>query len=122
MECHMSIRKRTWKSAGADHTAWVFDYTDNSGRRRLRTFRTKREAEAWAVIARHEVRQGTHTPLSASITVEEATERWIKNCEAENLEFGTIKQRREHLRLHIKPFLGSEKLAALTMPRIIQFD
>ncbi len=72
--------------------------------------------------ALHEVKQGIHTPGSTSVTVAEATERWIAHCEAENLEFGTIKQRRQHLTLHIAPFIGREKLASLTMPRIHQFD
>jgi integrase len=47
----MSIRKRTWKSNGSEQTAWVVDYVDQSGKRRLRTFATKREADTWAVSA-----------------------------------------------------------------------
>jgi hypothetical protein len=30
----MSIRKRVWKSAGEDKTAWVVDYVDQYGKRR----------------------------------------------------------------------------------------
>jgi integrase len=56
------------------------------------------------------------------VTVSEATERWIAHCEAEGLEFSTIKQRRQHQNLHISPFIGREKLASLTTPRIYQFD
>jgi integrase len=37
------------------------------------------------------------------------------------LERSTIKQRREHFRLHVGPFLGGEKLSDLTMPRIGEF-
>src|SRR5262249_43093955 len=118
----MSIRKRKWASRGAERTAWVVDYVDSAGGRRLRTFETKREAEEWSVTARDEVRRGVHTPMSASITVQEATGRWIANCEAEKLELSTIKQRWQHLRLHIAPFIGREKLATLTMPRVTQFD
>jgi integrase len=116
-----SIRKRTWKSRGIERTAWVVDYLDQSGKRRLKTFAAKKEADAWAVTALHEVRHGTHTPASTSITVTAAFERWIANCEAENLEFGTIRQRRQHLRLHIIPFIGAEKLSTLTMPRVVRF-
>jgi integrase len=117
-----SIRKRSWTSRGIERSAWVVDYFDQAGKRRLKTFGTKKEADAWAVTARHEVKEGTHTPASTSITVTEAAERWIAHCELEKLEFGTIKQRREHLKLHIGPFLGREKLSALTTPRIHQFD
>jgi integrase len=116
-----SIRKRTWTSRGIERSAWIVDYFDQGGNRRLKTFTTKKEADAWAVTALHEVSQGTHTPASTSVTVAEATERWIAHCEAEGLEFSTIKQRRQHLNLHIAPFIGREKLASLTTPRIIQF-
>ena len=51
----------------------------------------------------------------------DATERWIVHCQAEGLEHGTIIQRRQHLKLHIAPFLGSELLANLTAPRVHQF-
>jgi integrase len=57
----MSIRKRIWKSRGVEQTAWVVDYVDQLGKRRLKTFGTKKEADAWAVTARHEVKQGIHT-------------------------------------------------------------
>jgi integrase len=118
----MSIRKRSWTTAkGETKEAWIVDYSDATGVRRLKTFTRKKDADAWAVTARHEVKQGVHTPASTSVTVTDATERWIAECEANGLEFGTIKQRREHLRLHIAPFIGREKLSALTAPRIKQF-
>jgi integrase len=117
-----SIRKRTWTSRGIERAAWVVDYFDQAGKRRLKTFATKKEADSWSVSALHEVKQGTHTPSSTSVTVAEATERWITHCEAEGLEHSTIKQRRGHLVHHIGPFIGREKLASLTTPRIYQFD
>src|SRR5215510_8885175 len=108
----MSVRKRKWKtSKGIECEAWIVDYADQQGQRRLKTFATKKEADAWRVDALHEVKQGTHTPASVS-----------KTAEAEGLELSTIKQRRVHLRVHIKPFIGGEKLSTLTMPRISQFD
>ena len=117
-----SIRKREWTSRGQARSAWVVDYVDQGGTRRLKTFATRKEADNWATTALHEVKQGIHTPTSASINVIDAIERWIGCCEAEGLEHSTIKQRRQHLRLHIAPFLGREKLSSLTTPRIHQFD
>jgi integrase len=38
---------------------WVVDYVDTSGTRRLKSFATKKEADAWSVTALHEVKQGT---------------------------------------------------------------
>jgi integrase len=117
-----SIRKRVWKTNGVEKTAWVVDYTDQSGKRRLKTFGTKKEADAWAVQARHEVAHGTHAPARNSVTVTEAFVRWIAHCDAEGLEYGTIVQRRQHLNLHVAPFIGREKLSSLTTPRVHQFD
>jgi integrase len=117
-----SIRKRTWTARGVTQTAWIVDYFDQAGKRHVKTFTAKKEAEQWRVGALHEVQQGTHTPASTSITMAEVFTRWVDHCKAEGLEYGTIVQRRQHLKLHIQPFIGGEKLASLTMPRIYQLD
>jgi integrase len=117
-----SIRKRKWNDKhGVEQTAWVVDYFDQSGSRRLKTFRTKKEAEDWRNTAVMEVKQGIHTPASSSKTVAEAWALWIAHCEAEDLERSTIRQRRQHLNLHIKSFIGNVKLADLTTPRVKTF-
>jgi integrase len=117
-----SIRKRTWTANGIEKQAWICDYFDQAGKRHAKTFANKKAAETWRVNALHEVQIGTHTPSSTSITLAEAFERWVSHCEAENLEHGTIVQRRQHLELHVRPFIGGEKLASLTMPRVHAFD
>jgi len=117
-----SIRKRTWTSRGIERTAWVVDYFDQGGKRRLKTFATKKEADAWSVSALNEVRLGIHTAASASITVERGGELWIEHCEAEHLEESTLRQRRQHFRTHINPIIGRDKLAELTTPGIYAFD
>ena len=116
----MSIRKRVWKSAGEDKAAWVVDYVDQSGNRRLKTFDLKKDAEAWAVTARHEIATGVHAP-DAKTTVEEAVRSWIAHCIDEGLERSTVEQRKRHLKLHIAPFVGRVKLAELTTPRVNPF-
>lgn len=119
----MSIRKRTWnKGEPNEKSAWVVDYVDQHGKRRLKTFGTKKEADAWNVTAAHEVKHGIHTADSESLTVAEAWAAWIEDCGANGLERGTIQQRQQHLNLHVKPFIGSDKLSRLTMPRVIEFD
>jgi integrase len=119
----MAIRKRTWKGRhGVEQSAWVVDYFDGAGKRRLKTFGTKKEATDWSVTALHEVRQGTHSPDSTSKSVEEGCRLWIAHSEAEGLELSTIKQRLVHMRRHIAPLLGGEKVSSLTVPRIAQFD
>jgi integrase len=37
-----SIRKRTWKSSGETKTAWIADYSDQAGKRHIKTFGTKK--------------------------------------------------------------------------------
>ena len=79
-----------------EQTAWVVDYVDQHGKRRLKTFTLKKDAEAWATNALHEVSQGLHAP-NAKITIEETIALWIKHCLDEGLERGTIEQREQHL-------------------------
>ena len=57
-----SIRKRIWTSGGTEKTAWICDYRDQEGNRVLKTFATKRGADAFKTEMGYEVSQGTHTP------------------------------------------------------------
>ena len=62
-----------------------------------------------------DIRAGTHTPVSKSITVAQAAEDWIKSVELEKREPSTIAQYRQHAR-HITERIGGRKLANLTTP------
>jgi hypothetical protein len=42
-----TVRKRSWRSGGKVKTAWICDYADEARVRRLKTFRTAREARSW---------------------------------------------------------------------------
>jgi hypothetical protein len=118
----MSIRKRTWETTDGPKTAWVVDYKDQSGTRRLKTFEHQKDAKAWwEGHAAHEIKQGTHTPESASITVAEAGTNWIKRAELEGREASTVRQYHQHVELHINPRIGNVKLAKLTTPAIEHF-
>jgi integrase len=69
----MSIRKRTWTTPkGEEKTAWVVDYVDAKGKRRLKTFAKKKDADQFAATAKVEVREGVHVADSASATVKQA--------------------------------------------------
>jgi integrase len=116
----MSIRKRVWKSAGEDKTAWVIDYVDQHGKRRQKTFDLKKDAEAWSTTALHEVAQGTHA-RDIKTSVADIVDQWIDHGIAEGLERGTIEPRKKHLKLHIAPFIGRVKLAELTTPMVHRF-
>jgi integrase len=119
----MAVRKRTWKtSSGENREAWIVDYTDQSGERHIRTFPKKKEADDFHATVRVEVRSGTHTAESKSITVARAGDLWIASAEAVGLERTTIDSYRQQLRLHTVPYLGSVKLSALTAPMVRDFE
>jgi integrase len=119
----MAVRQRTWITKdGEQKTAWVADYFDQGGRRRQKTFRRKKDALAFAQTAGVEVRAGIHVADSASITVAEAGRNWIATGEAAGLEITTLLQRRQHLDLHIVPFLGATLLSRINVPAVREFE
>jgi integrase len=104
---HMSVRKREWATTqGEQREAWIVDYFDAGGTRRLKTFKRKKEADAWSnktgvargYVTRNAVRElrgrrrgnGKHerhngklkvgvdipTPAEIKAIVEAAKDRW----------------------------------------------
>ncbi|RUW61836.1 site-specific integrase [Mesorhizobium sp. M7A.F.Ca.US.008.03.1.1] len=119
----MSIRKRTWTTAkGEEKTAWVVDYVDTMGTRRLKTFTKKKEADAFASKADVEVREGVHVADSASATVKQAGAFWIAAGESAGLERSSIDQRKRHMALHVEPFIGATLLSRMTVPAVREFE
>jgi integrase len=117
----MSVRKRKWTtSRGEAKEAWIVDYVDH-GKRCQKTFAKKKVADAWYTTTKVEIRNGVHTPDSASITVKEAGELWIKAAE-KDLERATVACYRQYLDLHIAPYLGSVKLSQLSAPMVRDFE
>ena len=106
-----SIRKRTWTSGGKLNEAWVIDYFDRAGKRRLVTCEKKKDADAKLTEIKNELAQGIHTPASQSRTIVDLGDLWLAQAVADGLEVSTVKQYRTHLEKHIKPFLGVRKLA-----------
>lgn len=119
----MSVRKREWTTPkGERKQAWVVDYKDTTGKRRLKTFARKKEADAFAATASVEVREGVHVADSASVTVEKAGSLWIASGENAGLERSTINQRKSHLEHHITPMIGQTLLSKLTVPVVRDFE
>src|SRR5262245_46972155 len=118
----MSVRKRKWKTAkGVDCEAWVVDYVDQAGERHIQTFERKKDADDYHSNVRVDGRNGLHTPRAKSITVGEAANDWISYIQAEGRERSTVEQYSQHIRVHISPRIGREKLGQLTAPRINAF-
>jgi integrase len=114
----MSIRKRELPSG---EIRWQVDYRDQEGVRRARQFKKQKEAVDFETVARGQIRDGTHTADSASVTVAKASEHWLDRCRLDGLEPGTVRYYEQHCRLHILPLLGKTKLSRLTKPAVEAF-
>jgi integrase len=127
----MAIRKRTWTTKKGTQPAWLADYKDADSQRHRKSFPTQREAKQWLARTTVEVQEGTHTPDSATVTVSEAAQLWLKRARREGLEKSTIRQYEQHANLHICPGEGGFvvnghpfaeiKLSRLTKPIIEGF-
>jgi integrase len=116
----MSIRKRVWQTeTGEERSAYVVQYStaerDARGKRQrhIKTFDLKKDAVDFQAQVRIDVKKGTHTPHSRSITVDAAGKNWIDGCG--DLERSSVDQYQQHLNFHINPFIGDLKLSALTV-------
>lgn len=119
----MSIRKREWTNGkGEEKAAWVVDYVDAKGTRRLKTFKLKKAADQFAATASIEVREGTHVADSASATVKQAAAFWITSAESAGLERSTLAQYQQHVDLHIVPLIGDTLLSKFSMPAVRAFE
>ena len=119
----MSVRKRTWKTAdGKLNDAWIADYRDQGGKRHIKTFDKKKDADAYISQANVEVRQGTHTADSVSVSVARAAELWLTACRQNDLERSTVDAYEQHVRIHIVPFIGRVKLSQLSAPLVREFE
>jgi integrase len=119
----MSVRKRAWKTLkGETKTAWVVDYVDQHGKRHLKTFENKKPADAYQATVTVQVRDGFHTPDSASIIVAAAGELWIAKVGQDGRERTTLDSYRQHLKFHILPYLGNMKLSQLSAPLVRAFE
>jgi hypothetical protein len=117
----MSIRPRRWTNKdGSTGQAWVLNYTDASGTRRLKSFKRKSEAQHYETKVKGELARGNHVPARQSITVSEAADNWYRGCEARQLRRATLEQYVGEKK-KIVARLGGSKLNELTEARVIDF-
>lgn len=115
----MSVRKRKWvTSKGEAKEAWIVDYADQQGERHIKTFDRKKDADDYRATVKVDVRAGVHT--STKQTVADAGKKWIADAE-DRLEPATVESYRQHLEQHIIPYIGTMKLAQLTVPAVRAF-
>jgi integrase len=123
----MSIRKRTWKTeSGEERSAYVVTYPisdlDSRGKRKrvIKTFDRKRDADAFHAQVHVDLSKGVHVPASKSVTVKAAGDNWIDSCG--DLERTTVDGYRQHLNLHINPYIGGVKLSTLTVATVREWQ
>jgi integrase len=115
----VSVRKRTWTTRrGEQKEAWIVDYAVN-GSRHIETFDRKKDADAREAEVTVNVGKGIHIAPSKTPTVREACRLWLDGCG--DLERGTLVAYKQHINLHIDPYLGHYRLAHLTPPVIREF-
>jgi integrase len=119
----MAIRKRKWTTpSGEIREKWVCEFADGSGKRRLKTFKTKKAAEIFESQARVDIRAGVFTADGASVSVKDAGDLWLKSATARGLERSTVDSYRQALNFHIVPLIGAKKLSQLSAPAVRSFE
>jgi integrase len=109
----MAVRKREWTTRKGEHKeAWVADYVDGTGKRHIKTFELKKDADAFAAKTKVAVNAGVH--VNSETTIAKAADRWIERCRADGLERTTLRQYDQHVRVHIVPRIGGVKLKNFT--------
>lgn len=117
------VNKRTWTHKGQERTAWVVRYTDQNGRRRMKSFELKKAADRHRLKVESEIERGEHVADADAFTVKEAAELFIRAQEV-RLANGQIGQTRyryikglvDH---HLIPRLGARRVIDLT-PLVIE--
>jgi hypothetical protein len=117
----MGIRERTWEWNGKTKKAWVYEWRDLKGKKRLKTFRSKKQAQDFESTTRVDIKNGTHIADGDSITVAQAGELWLATCQEDELKRSSIARNRNHAQLHINPLIGSTKLNKLTVAAVRTF-
>lgn len=79
-----SVRKRKWTHNGEEREAWVVNYTDQSGKRRLKTFDKKKDADRYRTQVETEIEAGIHTPSYGAMTLADLAELWVKDQQRRN--------------------------------------
>lgn len=115
-----SVRKREWASNGETKTAWVCEYTDQSGKRRRKTFEKKKDADRYRTKVEVEIENGEHVPDSSSASLSKAIDLWLERCEErvrakDSLRPRTLRNFRSWVENHIRPQIGSIRLTELTI-------
>lgn len=112
------VSKRRWTYNGVPKWKWVVRYSDARGKQPLKTFASKKAADAYRLKIENELAKGSHTPRSLSVTVETAAQAMLED--SKNKLRPEAQQNAEyHVRRFVVPLIGGLLLVDLT-PVIMQ--
>ncbi|MBA4777326.1 MAG: site-specific integrase [Rhizobiales bacterium] len=114
-----TIRKRKLPSG---NTVWLAEYRDGAGKRRFKQFDKRKDADAFLLTVRGEVRDGIHVAASQSATISAAADDWLKAVKASGREQSTLNQYRQHVDLHIRPLIGDVLLSKFSVPAAREYE
>lgn len=111
-----TIRKRKWKTpSGAMRTAWQATYSDVTGKRHSRQFRSQAEAREW--VENTNLRD---LKARSDLTIADMARAWVARAKSQCLERVTIRQYRQMAETYIIPALGHVKLTDLSQEMVIE--
>jgi integrase len=122
----MSVRDKIITTVDADGKTietkwWIADYFDGTGKRHQRRFETKKEAAAHHDQMRVAIRSGQHVSLPHDLTVAGAADKWLAKVAADDRERSTLRQYTIHVRRHIVPRIGNQKLSKMAKAHVETF-
>ncbi|QOF94217.1 site-specific integrase [Novacetimonas hansenii] len=122
-----SVRKRMWENAkGETKEAWVVSYTDGGGKRRIKTFAKKKEADAYRARVVTDVERGLHIPDSQTKTLNEIYDEYVgvlERRQRDGARMGeqTLYNYRNAMTRRVLPALGSIKINKLSFQDVSQW-
>ena len=76
-----TVSKRTWTRNGKDSSSWQVTWVENNRQHKKSTFKTKKEADTWAVLKEKDLLDGVSRNVSHRMTVAEAADEYVKHME-----------------------------------------
>lgn len=100
--------------------AWVVDYYD-FGKRRVKVFPSKRDAEDFAGATRKSQKQRVRPTVDAHITLRDFAPIFLDRCRGLDIRPRTVERYESALRVHILPVLGAKRVRELDRPTVEAF-
>jgi integrase len=115
-----SVAKRVWKYKGEKRECWVVRYTDKSGKKHLKTFESKKNADSFRNKISFDLERGEHIGSSGDMKFNDVLEPFLRHCEARvavgnDLRGQTLRTWRRLIKKSIQPKFGSYRLRDVTL-------